>query len=207
VATFSLLISFSTLFFHLQSSLPLSDAFVFTLTTLSTVGTGDVLPVPSKIGRLVIMALSASGVAGIGGVAGIVARIASRRTWTRPLLVVFSLIYSGSIGLFLLEHPRLSGFEALYLACNTLTTLGLGDVVPGTTRGKIFTGLFSLVGSVIFGAVVGRLAALPIEKEEERAREEVFQRIPDEVSPELLQELVAGERMKELGLSKSRQVR
>ena len=216
-ALLSLLALFSTAVFHRIEKIPFVDALYFTLTTISTVGCGSVLQPSTSATRLLTAFLSCSGVAAIGGFAGRVLSSSLSLSLPSPSRLrrgflslslsgpfrLVLLLASGAAGTYYLERPRLTPLDALYSAISIATTLGLGDVVPHTPGGKAFTSLFSLVGSLSFGAIVGKLAAIPLEKRERLARERVLERIPDTITEGLLVELFEGERVTELDLSES----
>jgi Trk-type K+ transport system membrane component len=48
--------------------------------------------------------------------------------------------------------------DALYFSVTTLTTVGLGDLVPKTAPGKLFTVLYIFVGLGIVGGFINTLA-------------------------------------------------
>jgi len=47
--------------------------------------------------------------------------------------------------------------DSLYFSMVTLTTVGYGDVVPETQRGRFFTIIYATSGIVIIGVIVGRI--------------------------------------------------
>eukprot|EP00966_Prymnesium_polylepis_P246714 5706034-Prymnesium_polylepis.1 len=49
------------------------------------------------------------------------------------------------------------------MIAGTLTTTGLGDVVPLSRVGKAFISAYALVGCVVFSRIIGQLAVLPLE--------------------------------------------
>jgi hypothetical protein len=80
-------------------------------------------------------------------------------TWALVLVFGFALIQWG-LGSHLAAPPGLSGFGAdLYLSGTTLFTLGLGDVAPTSTPGRILTTVEAGTG---FGFLALVIAYLPI---------------------------------------------
>jgi len=65
--------------------------------------------------------------------------------WT----IASSLIFS------FLEHATF--LHSAYFTVINVTTVGFGDVTPGTHIGKILAGINSVIGLVLFGAVVAAL--------------------------------------------------
>jgi voltage-gated potassium channel len=65
--------------------------------------------------------------------------------------------FDGSIG---------SMADALWWAAITVTTIGYGDVVPASPEGKIFGGVVSVVGTVLFMVFVARVTTLFVQDKE-----------------------------------------
>ncbi len=61
-------------------------------------------------------------------------------------LMPFVLLAIGTLGYRIIEFPRYSWFDALYMAAITLTTVGYGETHPLSTAGRIFTIIYSLGG-------------------------------------------------------------
>ncbi len=60
------------------------------------------------------------------------------------VLAVLAALALGTLGFHLIEGWSL--LDSLYVATQTVTTVGYGDVVPDTSRGRIFATIFMLVG-------------------------------------------------------------
>jgi voltage-gated potassium channel len=67
------------------------------------------------------------------------------------LLLLFpaALVAGGTAGYYLLE-PQYTPFDALYMTVITLTTVGYGEVHELTPRGRVFTIVLLLVGTIAF---------------------------------------------------------
>lgn len=165
----SSLIGTAVLFFRFVVKLSTVDSIYFVLTTLSTLGFGDLSLVKNTSRlvwpvRFVTLILSFVGVYLIGSFSAYVVagRLdlapsassgqapAARRSLQSLPSVVF-LFFLGTLVLWKVE-PCLGFAEAVYFVLSTLTTLGLGDVVCKTAAGKLFIGVFSVVGALVFGA-------------------------------------------------------
>lgn len=89
-----------------------------------------------------------------------------------------------------------SFIDSFYFCVVTLTTVGYGDLVPGTTAGKLFTSLYVFVGFGLVGALVSGAANYIVEmqekillrgirrKEQEKEKEEQEQEQEHELSEE-----------------------
>lgn len=70
-------------------------------------------------------------------------------------LAIFGTIIVGAIGFYIFED--LSFVESFYIATQTVTTVGYGDLPPKSVQGRIFTIFFMLLGG---GTVLYALTAL-----------------------------------------------
>lgn len=78
-----------------------------------------------------------------------------KRRLIYALFAILLMLSIGTIGFHYLEN--LSWSESLYLTATTLTTVGYGDIVPGTDAGRQFTTVFVLIG---VGTVLYALSVL-----------------------------------------------
>lgn len=69
-----------------------------------------------------------------------------RRRLLLLALTPFILLAIGTLGYRMIEFPRYSWFDALYMAAITLTTVGYGETHPLSTAGRVFTIVYSLGG-------------------------------------------------------------
>ena len=74
---------------------------------------------------------------------------------TLAVLVVFTLL-SGT--LFYRAVEGWSTVDAFYFSVTTLTTVGLGDLAPSTTFGKLFTALYIFAGLGLIAGFVNAVA-------------------------------------------------
>ncbi|MEP6925705.1 MAG: potassium channel protein [Pyrinomonadaceae bacterium] len=82
----------------------------------------------------------------------------TRQIWLLAALTILLTILFGAIGFALIEN--LSLIDAVYLATQTVVTVGYGDLPPKSEAGRIFATVFMLVGG---GAVVYALSMLAQE--------------------------------------------
>lgn len=74
-----------------------------------------------------------------------------RRRFINLLLAIAIIILFGTLGFYLIEGWSLT--NSLYVAVQTVTTVGYGDVTPTTRGGRLFSIIFMLagVGTVLYG--------------------------------------------------------
>jgi voltage-gated potassium channel len=77
------------------------------------------------------------------------------------LAALLALMVLGTVGYMVLEH--LTATDALYLTAVTISTVGYGDVVPVTARGKLFTVFLIMTGVGTALYLLSQLAELVIE--------------------------------------------
>ena len=86
------------------------------------------------------------------------------KTLAAIFLVIVSLLLLVSYFIYLIErHAQPEAFasipEAMWWSIATLTTVGYGDVVPGTTMGKVFGMMVMLIGIGMFAIPTGILVS------------------------------------------------
>jgi voltage-gated potassium channel len=75
------------------------------------------------------------------------------------LLAVTIAIGSGTVGFFLIEGWSI--LDSLYVAAQTVTTVGYGDLTPATRNGRIFSTIFMLAGvGVVLYALTATVHAI-----------------------------------------------
>jgi voltage-gated potassium channel len=87
----------------------------------------------------------------------------TRRRLVYATLAIVLMIAIGAIGFHLIEGLR--WIDSIYIATETVTTVGYGDIPPRTTAGKIFASVFMLlgVGTVLYALTVLAQAVLQSE--------------------------------------------
>lgn len=76
---------------------------------------------------------------------------------TRVVMILALLIVASGTA-FYVEVEGWSFVDALYFSVITLTTIGLGDLAPATTGGKLFTIVYALVGVGVLASFVTAVA-------------------------------------------------
>jgi hypothetical protein len=97
--------------------------------------------------------------------------VSPRRWWVQSVLLL-----GAGIGGFKLVEPAVSWADASYCILGTLTTAGIGDVVPSGERAKLFISLYSLVGTLAFARVIGKLALRPLDRARRLAQKRILDR-------------------------------
>lgn len=87
----------------------------------------------------------------------------TRRRLVYATLAIVSMIAVGAIGFHFIED--LSWLDSVYIATETVTTVGYGDIPPRTDAGKMFASVFMLlgVGTVLYALTVLAQAVLQSE--------------------------------------------
>jgi len=100
------------------------------------------------------------------------------------LLMTVLLIFLGSISVLQVEQGLGGNIdtaeEALWWSVTTMTTVGLGDMFPISTEGKIISAVLMFAGIGLFGVVSGFVASVfiaPSSKEGQEERSEIQQEI------------------------------
>lgn len=57
-------------------------------------------------------------------------------------------------------------YDSLWWAVITITTIGYGDVIPHSAQGKVFGGIVSLLGTILFMIFVARVTTLFVHNKE-----------------------------------------
>lgn len=177
--------------------------------TMTTTGFGDVCA-RSVAGKVVCSGIALVGVGLVGCLAarvveawveenllGGVARKA-REPRTLALSAVL-LLLCGAAGLA--AGDGLHAAEALYLAVGVATSTGYGDLVPRRPRTRAFAAIFSVVSSLSFSTIVGRIALAPLARAKAAAREAARTAYGDRLTPNALDELARGRLVQSLGLN------
>lgn len=89
----------------------------------------------------------------------------------KATVVVVIYFAVGTLSFYLAEDDLFgikteSFIDALYFCVVTLTTVGYGDLVPGTTLGKLFTSFYVFLGFGLVGALVSGAANYIVEMQE-----------------------------------------
>jgi voltage-gated potassium channel len=85
------------------------------------------------------------------------------------LLVPIVLLAVGTLGYRIIESPRYSWFDALYMAAITLTTVGYAEIHPLSPAGRAFTIMYSLGGVFTAFYVAGEVLRFMVSGEIQEA--------------------------------------
>jgi voltage-gated potassium channel len=88
---------------------------------------------------------------------------------TLVILVFFTLL-SGTI--FYSFQEGWSVVDAFYFSATTLTTVGLGDLAPTTTIGKLFTVIYIFGGLGLIAGFINTIASEELSRRARRRRNE-----------------------------------
>lgn len=204
----------------------------FVMTTAATVGFGDFRP-SSVASKALTCALALVGTGLIGGLlAGLLGELGAvleqqqplpprqpvsqedeawrevRLHWRRALSQGGALLAVGMVGFKALEgrqpgRAAPTWADALYLAIGTLTSSGIGDVVPSSRGARTFIAIYSVLGTLTFARVVGVLALRPLERARREAQRAVLDQYTSRgrLTQRTLEELARGALIKRLALS------
>ena len=218
--------AFITAFIGLFSWLekwPLLESAYYVCSCAATIGFGDVRPL-SPAGKALTCVLACFGVGLLGNLVS--ATLSEWTTnakkvnlpttpwlrawarlglWPKAAVQFLVLMLVGVLGVRACEMPgqRPSWGTCAYLISGTLTTAGLGDVVPLSRRAKGFVAIYSVLGTLAFARVVGQLALRPLEAERKAAQQQVLDSYGSTLTEQSLADLSRGPLVKRLGLSQS----
>lgn len=70
----------------------------------------------------------------------------------RVIIIILSLVVTGTIGFRVIEgdKPEATWINCCYMTMTTLTTVGYGEVIPLSERGRVFVMMFLIVGFSAF---------------------------------------------------------
>lgn len=99
------------------------------------------------------------------------------KTFTRPAMVflfflAISILSLSAGGIFYFEsatNPKITNFfDAFYYSVTIFTGVGLGDIAPSTTNGKILSMAMMLVGTAIYVCITAVVATTIINIEQNK---------------------------------------
>lgn len=188
-------------------------SFYFAVTTVTTVGYGDLNPAAEQrpwgvlAGQLLYILV---GVVVIGAaLSHLMGEIIERPLKARSLRVTLALavgIFVALVGAGAAIEGAIEGWTAIdsiYWAIVTVTTVGYGYVVPTTEGGRAFAAVFMLAGVSSATKLIADVVSLPLAAHQARLQHAVLHQYGEELEEEELWELAAGEQVRALGLSQS----
>lgn len=218
------IVALSCGFYTLGMGWAFHDALYFTVVTLTTVGYGDLAPTsrPERVFAIVLFFLGAGVVGAVTAAAFEVLlhsakldaadaahaekhdlrrlRTTTRTRLRRALLVVVAWSVGGAFVFRALEDDAVDFLDAFYWSGVTLTTVGYGDVVPTTTRGKIFATFYALGGTLVCVRALGAIAAVPLEAHRIEMEAAVLTQYGDELTHVEFLDLTRGDLVKKLNV-------
>lgn len=95
-----------------------------------------------------------------------------QRRGFRPRYAAYMIVAAWSLGVvvlgvveWLVDHGTFDNvWLAVWWAIQTVTTVGYGDVVPGSTTGKVFASLLMLGGLALFAVFTGTVTAAFVQQ-------------------------------------------
>eukprot|EP00667_Euglena_gracilis_P008952 EG_transcript_9089 len=169
------------------------DAVYFAISSMATVGYGDLVPTTPAaklvtcVGAVVAATLAASA---LGEMVGrvidaeklVAAPAPAARGWVaaRALAIIAAIVAAGTIPYHLLEHRSLP--DAAYWATMTVMTIGYGDEHPVTPWGKAFASLYILLGTPLTLKALSLIAELPIRARQKRREEKIGRQFGEELT-------------------------
>ena len=106
----------------------------------------------------------------------------------RNFMLVWVIIFFGCLIMFAFEDWNFG--DSFYWAIVTITTVGYGDIVPTTDKGKMFTIFYCLVGVAVLARVMNDLIAYPLVKKEKQSELKVMMQFGGELSEDTLQHIL-----------------
>jgi len=82
--------------------------------------------------------------------------------------------------------------DSLYFASVSITTVGYGDFTPVTKAGKILCSLYLFIATALFGAIVGTIAQIPLDRRQNKADAAVLSHFGRDLSVRELEDLCQG---------------
>jgi len=195
------------------------EAIYFCVTTVTTVGYGDINPVlhgpKHKHGLQAAFMIFHSffiviGVAALGAAVALVLYSHTdvvdklKRTAFRTGFAFVALAAIGALGASFIEGW--DWMHGTYWAVVTLSTVGYGHLVPQSDAGRVFASVLMLAGAWCQATLFTATALLPAALRRRRLERLALERLAgDGLTDDEMFELAAGEQMKKWGLSNSDQ--
>lgn len=88
----------------------------------------------------------------------------------------FIILGSGALFAYLEDRPL---WDGIWYALVTITTVGYGDVVPGSEEGRIFGILLILFGVVFFSLVTANISAFLIGSEQNKLEKDILEYVKE----------------------------
>ena len=109
----------------------------------------------------------------------------------RNIALMWIIIFFGC--LIMLEIEDWNFGDSYYWAIVTITTVGFGDMVPHTDKGKVFTIFYGLLGVAVVARIMNDLISYPLVKKEKQSELKVMMQFGGELSEETLRHILAND--------------
>lgn len=106
----------------------------------------------------------------------------------RNFVLLWLIIFFGCLLMLAIEEWNFG--DSFYWAIVTITTVGYGDIVPTTDKGKLFTIFYCLVGVAVVARVMNDLITYPLVKKAKQSELKVMMQFGAELSEDTLQHIL-----------------
>jgi voltage-gated potassium channel len=95
-------------------------------------------------------------------------KILGRNHLGTTLMVSFIIVVLAGTLMAVIDPNIKTPLDGIWWAWVTITTVGYGDIVPGSTAGRLFGSLLILLGIALFSMLTGSFSAFFLAQEEEK---------------------------------------
>ena len=99
---------------------------------------------------------------------GVAHKVLGRNHLGTTLMVSFIIVIMAGTLMAVIDPNIDTPFDGIWWAWVTITTVGYGDLVPGSTAGRLFGSVLILMGIALFSMLTASFSAFFIEQEEEK---------------------------------------
>lgn len=104
-------------------------------------------------------------------------KVLSKNHLGATLQIGFLLIVLSGFIVSLIEPSIESPWDGIWWAWVTVTTVGYGDIVPGSMTGRLFASFLILMGIGLFSLLTANFSALLVSEEEEKLDQKIMDKI------------------------------
>ena len=103
---------------------------------------------------------------------GVAHKVLGRNHLGTTLMISFIIVIMAGTLMAVIDPNIDTPFDGIWWAWVTITTVGYGDLVPGSTAGRLFGSVLILMGIALFSMLTASFSAFFIEQEEEKLSEQ-----------------------------------